>query len=376
MRRVQESVVADAGRGRARELSIARDLRRAIGRLLCIGLPGPSIEVSTREQLVALCAGTVVLFRRNFESVDQLRALTAELHALPSRPLVAVDHEGGRVQRLNDPFTRFPPAAALGRRGDPELAYSVGLAMGRELAAAGIDLNFAPVLDVHSNPANPVIGDRALSSDPQVVASLGVALMRGLRDAGVIPCGKHFPGHGDTAVDSHRELPWVQRSRAELERTELVPFRAAVAAEIPMIMTAHVVFPALDPDRPATVSRAILSELLRGELGFGGVIASDDLEMRAIAGQQDIGAAAVASLRAGADMLLVCEHLARGGEVFAAVERAVLDGTLPSDVVVAAATRIEALREVCPGPAGDDCPLPNPAHRALVEHLELDPVTA
>lgn len=365
----------DAGRGRVRASSAVRDLHRAIGRLLCIGIPAPALDVSTREQLVALCAGTVVLFRRNFDSVEQLRALTAELHALPSRPLVAIDHEGGRVQRLTEPFTRFPPAAVLGRRGDPELAYAVGRAMGRELAAAGIDLNFAPVLDVHSNSANPVIGDRALSSDPEAVALLGVALTRGLRDAGVIPCGKHFPGHGDTTVDSHHELPSVQRSRAELERIELVPFRAAVAAEIPMIMSAHVVFPALDPDRPATVSPAILSELLRGAMGFRGVIASDDLEMRAITGQQDIGAAAVASLSAGADMLLVCEHLAGAGEVFVAIERAVVDGTLPPDVVAAASTRVDALREVCPGPAGNDCPLPNPAHRALVENLERDPLT-
>lgn len=311
----------------------------------------------------------MVLFRRNVESVRQLAALTADLHALPAHPLVAIDHEGGRVQRLGEPFTRFPPAAALGRSGDADLAYAVGRALALELAAVGIDLDFAPVLDVDSNPANLVIGDRALGSVPEVVASLGVALMRGLRDGGVIPCGKHFPGHGDTAVDSHHDLPMVGRSRSDLERVELVPFRAAVSADIPMIMSAHVIYPALDPINPATVSRAILTDLLRGELGFRGVIASDDLEMRAITGHQDIAAAAVASLAAGADMLLVCESLMRAGDVFVAVERTVIEGGLPAEVVTAAAARIDALREVCPATSLRDCALPNAEHQALVERI-------
>jgi len=241
--------------------------------------------------------------------------------------------------------------------------------MARELASVGFDIDFAPVLDVHSNPANPVIGDRAFGAEPALVASLGVALLRGLRDGGLIPCGKHFPGHGDTAVDSHFELPTVGRARADLERIELPPFRAAVAADIPMMMSAHVVYPALDPLNPATVSRAILTDLLRGELGFRGVIASDDLEMRAISGRQDIAAAAVASLAAGADMLLVCESLTRAGDVFAAIEAAVCTGAVPESAVTAAAARIAALRGVCATADARACALPNAEHRALVERV-------
>ena len=191
--------------------------------------------------------------------------------------MVAIDHEGGRVLRLGEPFTQFPPAAVVGRTRNPDLAYRVGHAMGVELASVGIDLSFAPVLDVHSNPANPVIGDRAFGSDPALVSEMGIALMRGLHDGGVLSCGKHFPGHGDTEKDSHLELPVVRRSRAELEQTELVPFRAAIAAGVPMLMSAHVLYPALDPEHPATLSRAILTDLLRGELHFDGVVASDDL---------------------------------------------------------------------------------------------------
>ena len=348
------------------------DLRRAIGRLLCVGIPGPVLDENSRAALDTLHAGTIVLFRRNLESVAQLRMLTRELKALPARPFVAIDHEGGRVQRLGEPFTRLPPAAAIGRRGDRDVAYAVGRAMAAELGAVGIDIDFAPVLDVHSNPANPVIGDRAFATTPDVVAALGIALMEGLRDGGVIPCGKHFPGHGDTAVDSHFALPTVARSRAELEDTELRPFRAAVAAGIPMIMSAHVIFPALDPLQPATVSRAILTDLLRGELGFRGVIASDDLEMRAITAAQDIATAAVASLAAGADMLLVCESLVRAGEVSAAVERAVLEGGLPEETVTTAAARIAALRETCPAPSDCVCALPNPEHQALVQRITAE----
>src|SRR5262249_24492373 len=161
--------------------------------------------------------------------------------------------------------------------------------MAEELVSVGIDMNFAPVLDVHSNPANPVIGDRSFGSDPGLVRDMGIALMHGLRDGGVLPCGKHFPGHGDTEKDSHLELPVVRRSRQELEVTELVPFRAAITSGIPMLMTAHVVYPAVDADHPSTVSSKILTDLLRREYKFDGVVVSDDLEMRAIADHQSIG---------------------------------------------------------------------------------------
>jgi len=344
-------------------------LRQPIGRLLCVGIPGPSLDAPTRRILTDLHVGGVILFRRNVGTPAEIAALSTELHALPSQPLVAIDHEGGRVMRLAEPFTQFPPAAVIGRSGDATLAYAVGRAMAEELASVGIDMNFAPVFDVHSNPANPAIGDRAFSTDPAQVGEMGVAMMRGLRDGGVIPCGKHFPGHGDTEKDSHLELPVVRRSRGELERTELAPFRAAIAAGVPLLMTAHVLYPALDADHPATLSRKILTDLLRTELLFGGVVASDDLEMRAITTHQEIGDAAIATLNAGADMLLVCQDLRQAVLAHAAIERAARDGALDRDVVAAAGDRIERLRASDPGSPPVACELPNVEHRTLLETL-------
>jgi len=344
-------------------------LHELIGRLLFVGIPGPALDAATQRTLECLQVGGVILFRRNVGTPAEISALTAALHALPSHPVVAIDHEGGRVLRLGEPFTQFPPAAAVGRTRNPDLAYRVGHAMGVELASVGIDLSFAPVLDVHSNPANPVIGDRAFGSDPALVSEMGIALMRGLHDGGVLSCGKHFPGHGDTEKDSHLELPVVQRSRPQLEHTELVPFRAAIAAGIPMLMSAHVLYPALDPGQPATLSRAILTDLLRSELHFDGVVASDDLHMHAIVNHAAMGDAAVASLRAGVDALLVCQELPRAVEVFEAIETAVATGTLDPGVIAAAAARIEQLRARRGDAPPAECGLPSAQHRALVEQL-------
>jgi beta-N-acetylhexosaminidase len=348
---------------------VKRRLHELIGRLLVVGVPGPTLDGTTRRVLQDLQVGGVILFRRNVGSPAEIASLTTELHALPSQPLVAIDHEGGRVVRLGEPFTPFPPAAAVGGTRNPDLAYRVGRAMGEELASVGIDLNFAPVLDVNSNPANPVIGDRAFGSDPELVSAMGIALMRGLHDGGVLSCGKHFPGHGDTEKDSHLELPVVRRSRTELERTELVPFRAAIAAGVPMLMTAHVLYPALDPDHPATLSRKILTDLLRGELRFEGVVASDDLAMRAIAGHQSIANAAVSTLRAGADALLVCQDLERAVEAFAAIEAAVASGSVDMATINAAATRIQRLRARPRDGSPVECRLPNAQHRVLLDEL-------
>jgi beta-N-acetylhexosaminidase len=344
-------------------------LDELIGRLLFVGIPGPTLDAATQRTLEELHVGGVILFRRNVATPAQISALTAALHALPSRPLVAIDHEGGRVQRLGEPFTQFPPAAAIGRARNPDLAHRVGYAMAVELASVGVDLSFAPVLDVNSNPRNPVIGDRAFGPDPELVSELGIALMRGLHGGGVLSCGKHFPGHGDTEKDSHLELPVVPRSRAELEQTELVPFRAAIAAGIPMLMSAHVLYPALDTEHPATLSRAILTDLLRGELHFDGVVASDDLHMHALVNHGSIGEAAIASLRAGADALLACQELERAVEVFAAIQNATVKGPLDTSLISAAAARVERLRARRGNASPVECRLPNERHQTLVEQL-------
>lgn len=321
-----------------------REPRVGPGALICTGIPGPGLDPGTRSILETLRPSGIILFRRNVETLDQLRRLTAALRALPTAPLIAIDHEGGGVMRVGPPFTHFPPARAVAALADPQLAFKVGRAMGRELATAGIDVSFAPVLDVNSNPDNPIIGERAFGTTPESVTAYGLALMRGLHAGGVIPCGKHFPGHGDTDRDSHLELPVVRRSRAHLESTELAPFRAAVAAGIPMLMTAHVRYPTLDPDLPATLSSRILQGLLRDEMRFRGVIVSDDLEMRALSGERTVAEGAVQAFAAGVDWLLICNDLSASVAAAAHIDAAVEAGRITRAAVAAAAARIRHLR--------------------------------
>jgi beta-N-acetylhexosaminidase len=313
----------------------------------------------------------VVLFRRNVRSATQLRALVADLHDTGAgvAPLVAIDHEGGRVHRLPSPFTHFPPAAVLGATDDPRLAQAVGRAMGRELSAVGIDLDFAPVLDVWSNPRNQVIGDRAFGTEPRRASRMALAFGRGLASGGVLGCGKHFPGHGGTVGDSHHVLPRVRATRRALARTELVPFLSAIRAGIPALMTAHVVYPALDPRRPATLSARICRTLLRQRFGFRGVLFSDDLAMRAVAGRRSPGRLAVDALLAGCDMLLVCQSVAAARAAMDGIEAAVDRGTLGPDVLVPAITRVQALRRLLPARTRRVTALRWPAHARMASRL-------
>jgi len=258
------------------------NIANLLGQLFVVGLSRPTLDEETRKFLTTFCPGGVILFPHNAPDPQTLLTLCRDLHALPSPPLITIDHEGGRVQRLTAPFTHFPAAAHLGATSSPFLAGRVGGVMAQELRAVGIDLNFAPVLDVLTNRDNPVIGDRAFSSRPETVARIGGALMLGLQKGGVIPCGKHFPGHGHTNADSHATLPRVDKTFDELMQVEIPPFRRAISAQIGTIMTAHVLYPALDPDLPATLSPTILTGLLRQKLGYRGMVITDDLEMGAI----------------------------------------------------------------------------------------------
>lgn len=311
-----------------------------------VGLPGPALDRTTRSFLKANAIGGVVLFRRNVGDVPTLQTLTADLHAVhPERPiLVAIDQEGGRVSRLTAPFTQFPPAAVVGKASSPHLAYRQGVAMGEELRTVGVDIDFAPVLDVNTNPANPVIGDRSFGDHPRLVSRLGISLAHGLQRAGVVPCGKHFPGHGDTDLDSHFELPVVRRDLGDLERTELFPFRRAIQSGLEALMTAHVVFTALDPARPATLSRPILTELLRDRLRFRGVVFSDDMEMKAIAGSLGPAEAAIQAIEAGVDCVLFCEKPELAEAAIQGLERAASKRPTLASRMAEAAARVDALR--------------------------------
>ena len=321
-------------------------LRELVARLFLGGLPGPTLDPETRRLYAEIPFAGVTLFRANAARPAAMRALARDLHALDraAPPLVAIDHEGGRVHRLAPPFTHFPAAAIVAAAGTPAVR-AVATAMGRELAAIDVDLTFAPVLDVASNPANPIIGDRAYGTTPDAAAKHALTTFRALRATGLLTCGKHFPGHGDTATDSHLELPVVPRTRRSLATTELPSFQRAVAARVPMLMTAHVHYPALDPKLPATLSPTILTRLLRGRFGFRGVIASDDLEMRAIADQWGPGEAAVKALAAGCDLLLFCHRQDWLRTAVEAVERAVSRGQLAEARVTEAYRRVTRLMQ-------------------------------
>jgi beta-N-acetylhexosaminidase len=283
-------------------------LRRQIGQLLIAGFPGHEVPVELRSLAREFGLGGVILFARNIAEPEQVAELAFDAARLvPDVPLwVSVDQEGGRVARLKAPFTEWPPMATLGRSGDVRLAERFARALASELRAVGISLDYAPVLDINTNPKNPVIGDRALSEKPDEVARIGSAIIRALQDEGVAACGKHFPGHGDTTTDSHLELPLVEHPPDRLRAVEFVPFRAAIEAQVATIMTAHVLVPSLDDSRPATLSRRIVNALLREALGYQGVILSDELEMKAIAAEYPIPEAAVLAVEAGCDGVLVC----------------------------------------------------------------------
>ncbi|MCC7007589.1 MAG: beta-N-acetylhexosaminidase [Acidobacteria bacterium] len=285
-----------------------RDFRRHVGRLAIVGFTGESVPDSLRELARAFDLGGVVYFRRNVRDPLQLAELSREVAALAGDwPLwIAVDQEGGRVARLTAPFTEWPPARVLGHSGDETLARRFAQALAAELDAVGINLDFAPVLDVLTNPANPVVGDRAISDRADDVARLGAVVIRTLQEAGIAACGKHFPGHGDASVDSHEALPVVEHDRRRLDAVELVPFRRAIAEDVAAIMTAHLLMPAFDERRPATLSSRLISGLLKRDLGFGGLVMTDDLGMKAVTAEMPGPEAAVSAIEAGCDVVLLC----------------------------------------------------------------------
>jgi beta-N-acetylhexosaminidase len=283
-------------------------LRRQVGQLLVAGFNGQHLPVELKTLAREFGLGGVVLFARNVVDPEQVAEVCYEAARLDPQlpPWVSVDQEGGRVARLKAPFTEWPPMATLGRSGDVHLAERFARALASELKAVGITLDFAPVLDVHTNPKNPAIGDRALAEKAEDVARLGGAIIRTLQTEGIAACGKHFPGHGDTGTDSHHERPLVEHPIERLREVEFVPFREAVKAQVAAIMTAHIFLPALDEQRPATLSRRIVTDLLRGELGYQGIIFTDDLDMKAVAAEYGAPEAAVLAIDAGCDGVLIC----------------------------------------------------------------------
>lgn len=294
------------------------ELRKKISQLFVWGFEGTEITPELKILLKKYPPAGLILFKRNIEDLYQMKGLIQELQSLSRIPLlIGIDEEGGRVRRLPQPFTQLPSAAFFGRlleeQKDKRLIFDIGRYLAHELLSLGINTDFAPVLDVNSNPKNPIIGDRAFSKNPKLAAEAAVAFYLGMKKAGVIACGKHFPGHGDTKTDSHLALPHVNRTEASLRKIELFPFYRAIQKGIPMLMTAHVVYRAWDSKNPATLSSKILRGLLREKMGFKGVIISDDLEMKAV--RYPVLESSLLSLQAGVNLLLVCRGGEGGGEV-------------------------------------------------------------
>lgn len=354
------------------------DIRTKLGQMVCVGFDG----ATPPEELLALIReykiGNLAFFAHNFTDKAQARRLAGELTACVREqtgvtPFLSVDQEGGMVTRFSDDFTHFPGAMAVAATGDPENAYRVGLYTGREMLAAGLNADFAPVVDVNSNGQNPVIGVRAYGDTPEQVIRYSMEMLRGLEDAGVLSMLKHFPGHGDTSSDSHFALPTVDKTLDELFETELKPYIEGIRRGAPAIMTSHIVFPKIDPSgMPATMSRVILHDLLRERLGFRGIIRTDDLEMEAIRREFGILEGAVAAVHAGADIVSISRSPALAAQFIETLEGQLASGELAMEVVDAAVERILACKaRYCdrplPGLETAGCPEHRAAARAISE---------
>jgi beta-N-acetylhexosaminidase len=354
------------------------DLERQAASLFTVGFYGKAVTDDLRG-LLARGVGGVIYFARNVGSPAEVLELNRELKRVAGRPLVlAIDQEGGQVARLRQGFTELPPMRAVGATGDANLARELGLLIGRELRAVGFDMNYAPVLDIDTNPANPIIAARSFGRTPELVTELGLALAAGLERAGVAACGKHFPGHGDTSQDSHLELPTLPHAMERLERVELAPFKAAAKAGIAAFMTAHVIFEAVDPKYPATMSRAVLTGILREKLGYDGMVVTDDVEMKAIADNYGVEEAVLLGLNAGVDHFLCCHTATLAHNAIDAIVKAVESGQLSQAVLDAATRRFANVRSRFEKPVGEAAGLAvlrSPEHLALVQRI-IDGVDA
>ncbi|WP_261381226.1 beta-N-acetylhexosaminidase [Paenibacillus cremeus] len=325
-------------------------LTEKIGQMVLVGMDGTAVQPEISSLIKERSVGGVILYSNNVESAKQLSQLLNGLKqvnrdAKSKLPLLlSADQEGGRVSRLPKEIKAFPASMTVGSTNDPKYAYRVGSALGEAMKMAGFNTDYAPVLDVNTNPNNPVIGDRAFGTTANRVTSMGVQEMLGIKSQGVIPVVKHFPGHGDTSVDSHYGLPVVEHDLQRLRTTEFVPFASAIQKGAPVVMVAHILMTKLDPNTPASMSRIIIQDFLRGELNFGGVVISDDMTMEAVGKTIAIGPAAVKAVMAGADIVLVGHDPEQQKAVLDALTAAVQSGKIPQTTIDASVTRIAKLK--------------------------------
>lgn len=357
------------------------DRRIALGQHLATGFAGPEMTEELIQNICTHKIGNIILFEYNITDNEQLKRLCDDLTALILRetgypPLISLDQEGGVVSRLQEDATIFPSAMAIAAGGNPEAARTAGRITAEELRAMGVNFDLAPVMDVNSNPLNPVIGVRSYGDEPDCVTQFALAMAQGLTEGGVLCSAKHFPGHGDTAVDSHIGLPRVDKTLDALLACELKPFQAAIDAGVPAIMTSHILFPALEPEPiPATMSRRIMTDLLKTRMGFRGLVVSDCMMMGAIEQFYGTVAGSVAAVAAGVDLVYISHSAALAAQAIDALGSALEAGKLDAAEFDASTARLLAAKAKLTGPVPTLDTVGSPAHRALSAQMTETAIT-
>ena len=324
-------------------------LDEKIGQMITIGIDGYSVDDTAKQLITDKKVGGVILFKDNISDSNQLLQLINDIKGINSTnkiPIfISVDQEGGRVNRLPSEIKSLPSNEIIGNKNDNKLAYDIGKNIGYALGSFGFNMDFAPVLDVNSNPNNTVIGDRSFSNDKDKVASLGASEINGFKDSNIISVAKHFPGHGDTATDSHYALPIINKTLDELKSVEFVPFKKAIEEKVPAIMVSHILMPQIDANNPASMSKTIITDILRKDLKFDGLIVTDDMTMGAVTNELDITTACINSINAGADLLLVCHGYHNEINVINAIKDSVNNRIISIDTINKSVYRILSLKE-------------------------------
>lgn len=322
-------------------------LEEKIGQMILVGFDGTSPSGHAVEMIRQFHVGGIILYKNNMTNAEQTMDLLNHLKETNGDQIplfLSVDQEGGRIDRMPEEFAKLPTNQEIGEVNNEQLSFEIGQILGGELQALGFNMDYAPVLDINSNPDNPIIGDRAFGAEVEVVRDLGVQTMKGIQSQHVIPVVKHFPGHGDTSVDSHLELPVVGKSLQEIEQFELIPFADAIKNNADVVMIAHILMPQIDADNPSSHSKTMITDILRDKLKFNGVVITDDMTMEGITKNFDIGEASVKSVNAGADMIMVAHDYDKQVYVVEALKDAVKEGVITEETVNQSIHRIFELK--------------------------------
>ncbi|WP_246141122.1 beta-N-acetylhexosaminidase [Bacillus marasmi] len=320
-----------------------------IGQMTFAGISGTEPDSLAERLVTDYKVGGIIFNKKNMDSpvqtVDYINSLKLKNQNNKLPLFFGIDQEGGRISKLPGGLINLPTNIEIGKLNNPSFSFEIGSVLAKLVSAYGFNINFAPVLDVNSNPENPIIGDRSFGKTTKLVSELGIQTLKGLQSERIIATIKHFPGHGDTSVDSHLELPTVNKSLKELEKLELIPFNRAVNEGADMVMIAHIMLPKIDQDYPSSLSKAVITELLRNKIGYDGVIITDDMTMKAITGNFDIGSAAVESIKAGSDIIMVAHDYEKMIKVISTLKKAVEDGEISEERIDESVTRILQLKE-------------------------------